>query len=349
MVICRSTKRNLILSLSKDELAGRVNCPHANEKPDVVPMNSFPNHPFWDFSLRVYGGDGVAPACLRLQEKHGVDVNVLLHCCWLAVSGRGALEREQVVDLNEGVADWHAEIVRGLRAVRKRLKEPVGGENRELALSLRQRVQKLEIDSEHIEQLMLAATTDKIPTTSASSDAHEAANANVAAYLGAIGAAPDAEDQAAITTVVSAATNNAPPASDNKVQPENSTKDQAMIGLVKRYFAGVDDEDFASVSATLAENCIFTVETHGVRLQGHAEIEGMLTRLWGNHAAVRHQDFVFVPAPGDGRIAVSFAVVNTHHDGSVTHKSNCNFFEFADGRFTRVAVYMAGENTLNAA
>ena len=126
-------------------------------------------------------------------------------------------------------------------------------------------------------------------------------------------------------------------------------KEKEMIDLVKRYFNGVDNEDIAAVSATLTDDCVFTVETHGVRLQGSEEIKGMFMRLWDNHASVRHQEFVYVPAPKDDRIAVRFAVVNTHHDGSQTHKSNCNFFEIRDRRFVRVAVYMAGENTLDTA
>lgn len=126
-------------------------------------------------------------------------------------------------------------------------------------------------------------------------------------------------------------------------------KENEMIDLVRRYFDGVDKEDFTAVNATLTDDCVFTVETHGVRLQGREEIKGMFMRLWDNHASVRHQDFVYVPAPNDDRIAVRFAVVNTHHDGNLTHKSNCNFFEICNGRFGRVAVYMAGENTLNSA
>ena len=119
-----------------------------------------------------------------------------------------------------------------------------------------------------------------------------------------------------------------------------------MIALVGRYFGAVDGEDFASIAATLTEACVFTVETHAIRFQGLDEIRGMFDRLWADHAAIRHYDFVHVAAPGDGRIASRFSVVNTHHDGGQVHKSNCNFFEIRDGRFSRVAVYMAGENTL---
>ena len=121
-----------------------------------------------------------------------------------------------------------------------------------------------------------------------------------------------------------------------------------IIKLVERYFAAVDGENFGAVAATLTEDCIFVVETHGVELKGLVEIEGMFRRLWDDHAAVAHRNFVHVPDPEAGRIAVRFQVVNTHHDGSETRKSNCNFFEVEGGRFGRVAVYMAGDNTLTS-
>lgn len=122
----------------------------------------------------------------------------------------------------------------------------------------------------------------------------------------------------------------------------------AMIALVERYFAAVDAEDLPAVLATLSSDCVFTVETHGVRLEGHDEITGMFNRLWANHAAVRHGAFTHVASPDTGRIASQFRVENTEHDGSLTHKSNCNFFRIDGNRFATVAVYMAGPNTLNA-
>ncbi len=122
-----------------------------------------------------------------------------------------------------------------------------------------------------------------------------------------------------------------------------------QISLVEAYFAAVDAGDLPAVLATLAPDCVFTVETHGVRLQGHEEISSMFRRLWASHRAVRHHTFVHVPDPEGGRIASRFKVENTEMDGRLTHKSNCNFFEIRDGRFETVAVYMAGANTLNSA
>ena len=117
--------------------------------------------------------------------------------------------------------------------------------------------------------------------------------------------------------------------------------------LVLTYFRGVDEEDISLILDTLTKNCVFSVETHEVRLQGHEEMRGMFDRLWSHHAAVRHDDFHFVDAGNSSDIAVRFRVTNTLHDGSLVYKSNCNFFTASDGLFTHVRVYMAGGNTLD--
>jgi len=121
-----------------------------------------------------------------------------------------------------------------------------------------------------------------------------------------------------------------------------------LVGLVERYFGAVDGEDFDVLRSTLTDDCVFTVETHGVELVGIPAIERMFRKLWDDHASVQHKDFTHVPATGDGRVASRFTVVNTEHDGSLTHKSNCNFFELRGDRFSAVAVYMAGANTLDS-
>ena len=117
--------------------------------------------------------------------------------------------------------------------------------------------------------------------------------------------------------------------------------------LVLTYFRGVDEQDPGLIFETLAPDCVFSVETHGVKLHGHEEIQGMFNRLWSHHAAVRHDRFHFVDAGNGADIAVRFRVTNTLPDGSLVYKSNCNFFTARNGLFTEVRVYMAGENTLD--
>ena len=43
---------------------------------------------FWQFSLDFYARPGVADACLELQDRAGVDVNVLFFVLYLAAQER---------------------------------------------------------------------------------------------------------------------------------------------------------------------------------------------------------------------------------------------------------------------
>ena len=115
-------------------------------------------HPFWQFSIAVYARDGVAPACIALQEECGVDVNILLFCCWGAAIGGSRLSGAELQALHNAVSDWNQGVVQGLRAVRKRLKSGVEGFNTEEAEALRQRILGIEINAEHKEQIKLAET-----------------------------------------------------------------------------------------------------------------------------------------------------------------------------------------------
>lgn len=164
----------------------------------------FPASPFWDFSLALYGADGVAPACLRLQERHGVDVNFLFFCLWYGVT-RGPIGADRMAAQRYAVAAWHDEVVRHLRALRRRLKSPIGPVDPDLAQALRARIQKVEIDAEHIEQLTLAADADPPPGRVDQADARTNAAANAAAYIAMLCAQPDVDDRRDLALLVESA------------------------------------------------------------------------------------------------------------------------------------------------
>lgn len=125
---------------------------------------------------------------------------------------------------------------------------------------------------------------------------------------------------------------------------------QQTEAQVLAYFRAVDEENLDALLALLSPDCLFTVATHQVRLSGAAEISGMFRRLWAHHDWVRHDQFRFVTDASAGRVAVQFQVTNQLPDGTQVFKSNCNFFTLDDaGLFDSVAVYMAGENTLDKA
>ena len=168
----------------------------------------FPAHDFWDFSLALYGRPGVAPACLALQERHGADVNALMFCVWLGASGRGPAPREPLEAAFAAIAPWHAQVVRTLRPLRQRLKfgfEPV---DPEIVKRFRARIQKIEIDAEHIEQLALAASTAAAgparPEIGAGEGAGHAAR-HTAVYFARLGAKPATEDLDALRVILVAA------------------------------------------------------------------------------------------------------------------------------------------------
>jgi predicted secreted hydrolase len=121
-----------------------------------------------------------------------------------------------------------------------------------------------------------------------------------------------------------------------------------MIALVVQYFDGVDQENYEKITSTLTDDCVFSVETHGVRLTERADIFAMFAKLWASHATVLHKDFSYVVDLETGRIAAQFTVVNTELSGDITKKSNSNFFRIKNGKFSHIAVYMAGPNTLTA-
>ncbi|HAA92641.1 MAG: TIGR02444 family protein [Rhodospirillaceae bacterium] len=118
------------------------------------------SHPFWQFSIDVYGQDGVPEACIALQETCGIDVNILLFCCWAGSAGHPSLTAAEITTANDAVSSWNKEMVQGLRAVRNRLKEGFDGFDAEGAEALRQRVLGVEINAEHKEQLRLAEVVE---------------------------------------------------------------------------------------------------------------------------------------------------------------------------------------------
>jgi uncharacterized protein (TIGR02444 family) len=166
----------------------------------------FPAHPFWDFSLAVYAAEGVAPACLVIQDRHGLDINVLLYCCWLGASGRGVLTPAELEQVLSAVGVWHRDIVRGVRAVRQRLKGGMPPAPRDLSDALRRRIAKIEVDLEHVEQLTLAASTDRPADDSLGMERRAAdAAANVGAYLAAAAARLVEDDRRQLAVILGAA------------------------------------------------------------------------------------------------------------------------------------------------
>jgi uncharacterized protein (TIGR02444 family) len=153
----------------------------------------WPSNPFWDFSIRLYGKPGVAEACIALQEKHGLDVNVLMYCAW-----RGAaMTPADVAAAAKTVSAWHDAMVRPLRALRTELKEDAKGAPRPVAERVRAQIKSAELNAERVEQVMLVA----LAPDNVASGTH--AEANMLLYLDFAGAKADGADKALIQIICS--------------------------------------------------------------------------------------------------------------------------------------------------
>lgn len=173
----------------------------------------FPAHPFWDFALDVYRRPGVGDACLALQERYHLDVNLLLFVCWMGASGRGLLSRDDVGQCMATVAPWHDAVVRPLRGVRRVLKGGLGTAPTDLSDQLRRAIQAREIDAEHIEQLMLVATIRRAPKeTMPAAERLGHASRNALIYLAVLGATVDGSATGNLAVIVGAAFPDAVPA-----------------------------------------------------------------------------------------------------------------------------------------
>ena len=170
-------------------------------------MSDFLPHPFWNFSLEIYAGEGVADACLDLQERRGCDVNILLFCCWLGASGRPTLTAERLRAILKVSDVWQAEIVRPLRQVRRLLKDRPGTEALpETVDAARRRVADAELAAEHAEQLKLASLYAPPADRDRPLEKRlRAAVGNLGVYAVCLGVVPDAKDRAAVSALMAAA------------------------------------------------------------------------------------------------------------------------------------------------
>ncbi|MCC9186263.1 TIGR02444 family protein [Mycolicibacterium mageritense] len=154
-----------------------------------------------DFALRVHGADGVAQACVLLQDRFGLDVNLLLFAARVGTTGR--LTPATLAAATERVAQWHAEIVRPLRGVRRRLKSGPSPAPSPATAELRDELKGLEIRAELIELDELDAL---VPAAEPGNDPVRAVAAALTLVVRALSDRPFAADEdAALATIAAAA------------------------------------------------------------------------------------------------------------------------------------------------
>jgi uncharacterized protein (TIGR02444 family) len=153
---------------------------------------------FLNFAVRTYGCEGIPEACLALQNERGADVNVLLFCCWMGAT-RGEFEIETLDKVLEFSRVWADRVVRPLRSVRIWMKNqgcsapdiPV-----ERCMKLRERIKKVELGAELMQEIVMESLVDTIPEVTLSvAEQARTAMLNLRCYCEAEGIDWDHETQ----------------------------------------------------------------------------------------------------------------------------------------------------------
>lgn len=127
----------------------------------------------------------------------------------------------------------------------------------------------------------------------------------------------------------------------------NLPYDYYIDTVTKRYFHGVDNYDMGQVLACFHPDAVLTEVTsmtvHEGRDQG---IATMFSGLFEGFSQIWHGNFVHTADVESEAICSQFSVEITPHGGGPLRYENCNRFYLKDGKFSRVFVYMSGDNLL---
>jgi len=141
---------------------------------------------FWRFSLSFYARPGVAPALIALQDRAGLDVNLILFALWRAVARGQTLDAAALAAAEQAVAPLRRAVVAELRGLRRRLRLDPDPD----VQAMRRHIQALETAAERRVQYRLATA---VPAGEAGGDREAVAAANLAAYLGSEAGSGEAE------------------------------------------------------------------------------------------------------------------------------------------------------------
>jgi len=120
-------------------------------------MNDNRQKSFWEFSIYVYRKNGVADTFLRLQNDHGVDVNMLLYCCWHGIT-RGVFTNQLFQTVFDYSTSWCNQTVKPLRNVRTWLKQSgchLSHIDTASCMEFREEIKGIELQAEKIQQTTL--------------------------------------------------------------------------------------------------------------------------------------------------------------------------------------------------
>lgn len=115
-------------------------------------LKTLPCHPFWKFSIKIYSQPEIEKTLLVLQQERGLNINILLFCCWYSFSDQGKLGRGQLKKMLLNIQPWHERIVLPLRRIRQQLKSQL---HHSWVAGVRKEICEHELFAEQVEQYIL--------------------------------------------------------------------------------------------------------------------------------------------------------------------------------------------------
>lgn len=137
-------------------------------------------NPLWRFSLRAYALPGIAPTCLDLQNRHGIDVNLLMFWMWAGIVPGIQADPDLLKRADDHVAAWRENIVLPLRGARSWAKGQAFMRD-EACFRLRESIKREELEAERVQQAMLHRFSRGLPATDMPRE--RVARANVDLFL----------------------------------------------------------------------------------------------------------------------------------------------------------------------
>jgi uncharacterized protein (TIGR02444 family) len=134
----------------------------------------------WRFSTAFYDHPDIAAALIKLQDRAGFDVNLMLFALWLGLSGRNRCTSEQLETADRLARPIRGELVEPLRALRRRLKSNPDPD----VQGLREEIKRLELRAERMIQNHLAGIAGAPGNDNNPVARLAAADANLVLYLG---------------------------------------------------------------------------------------------------------------------------------------------------------------------
>lgn len=120
---------------------------------------------------------------------------------------------------------------------------------------------------------------------------------------------------------------------------------EQLAAIPASYFRAVDQYDLPAVLEHFADDATLTVQSARVTFTGHDEIGRMFTDFFADWDSMVHEITNIVVDPAGSKVATE-QLVDLNRNGT-TKMHNCNFFAVnADGKFSRVIIWMDGTNPL---